>query len=225
MKPHYTPNSHSSIFFFLFFNVYSVHSFLTLSSLLLLLPGGVYSQSLSAGLNKDSQQLISFKSTLSNPRILQNWLADQSPCNFTGVFCSNSRVSAVDLSFVPLSSDFKSVFSYLMTIEALENLSLKSTNLTGTISSLSSYHCGKSLSELDLANNGLSGMLSDITSLNSCSSLKSLNLSGNYLEYSLTGSGLGLNLESIDLSFNKISGQTCFHGCYQLVAVSSSIFL
>lgn len=94
-----------------------------------------------------------------------------------------------------------------MTIEALENLSLKSTNLTGTISSLSSYHCGKSLSELDLANNGLSGMLSDITSLNSCSSLKSLNLSGNYLEYSLTGSGLGLNLESIDLSFNKISGQ------------------
>ncbi|KAF8377205.1 hypothetical protein HHK36_030578 [Tetracentron sinense] len=203
MKCLYRFLSHSmelhSLFFF-YFTVLSV-AFLA----------GEASPAAVNGVAKDVQQLISFKDTLSNPNVLQNWQPNHSPCYFSGVSCKDSRVSALDLSSFPLSSDFRVVASSLMSLERLEILSLKSTNLTGNLSSASGSRCSGVLSELDLAGNGLSGSFSDISSLASCSSLKSLNLSGNFLGFSVGGKdsgGLRFDLQTLDLSFNRISGQS-----------------
>lgn len=74
----------------------------------------------------------------------------------------------------------------------------------------SKFNCGASLSSLDLSLNQISGFLSDFSLLASCSStLKSVNVSSNLLEFSGRDSGgLRLNLEVLDVSFNKISGPT-----------------
>lgn len=159
----------------------------------------------------DAQQLLSFKAKLQNPQILQSWEPNKNPCDFIFVSCQGSRVSAINLTSQHLHADFASVASYLLSLETLQRLSLKSTNLTGNLLSDAGSRCGKLLIELDLAGNGLSGDVSRISSFSSCSSLKSLNLSGNGLEFS--GDGVGLSsggkppcLQVLDLSFNTISG-------------------
>ncbi|XP_052189613.1 systemin receptor SR160 [Diospyros lotus] len=161
-----------------------------------------------AGLYKDSQQLLSFKASLPNPNPLPNWLPTTFPCNFSGVSCKNSRVSAVDLSHLHLNADFSAVANILLPLPNLEALSLKSANLSG---SLSLSQCGALLSQLDLADNALSGSVSALSSFSACSSLSSLNLSTNSLEFNFQNKGhsggLGLKLAVLDLSYNKISGQ------------------
>ncbi|OVA01440.1 Protein kinase domain [Macleaya cordata] len=163
------------------------------------------------GASQDSRLLLSFKGTLPNPRLLQNWKPNENPCYFTGVSCKDSRVSTLDLMSIPLSSDFSSVSSFLMSLDHLESLSLKFTNLTGKLSSSSSdFRCSQVLTELDLAGNDLSGSISDIMSLSSCTSLKYLNLSSNSLGFdvpSKDSGGLRIDFQSLDLSFNRISGQ------------------
>nr|DAD27325.1 TPA_asm: hypothetical protein HUJ06_028793 [Nelumbo nucifera] len=116
-----------------------------------------------------------------NPNLLQNRQWNQNPCGFNGVTCKDSRVSALDLSSILLASDFKFVASTLLSLEHLESLVLKRTNLTRNLSSASGSRCSEMLSKLDLAKNGLSGSVLDISHLSSCSSLKSLNLSRNSL--------------------------------------------
>ncbi|KAJ4822200.1 hypothetical protein Tsubulata_013558 [Turnera subulata] len=159
--------------------------------------------------NKDTQNLINFKATLPNPGLLQNWLPNQNPCTFTGVGCLEAnRVSSIDLTSIPLSSDFHPVATFLLSLEHLETLTLKSANISGLISIPPGSRCSSALSYLDLSHNALSSPISDVAYLGSCSALKSLNLSSNSLveppqkdKYSLK-----LGLESLDLSFNKITG-------------------
>lgn len=65
------------------------------------------------------------------------------------------------------------------------------------------------LTTLDLSENSLSGSISDLANLGSCSSLKSLNLSTNLLDSSSSlNDALKLDLQVLDLSFNKFSGST-----------------
>ncbi|KAK9130081.1 hypothetical protein Sjap_010568 [Stephania japonica] len=159
---------------------------------------------------KDAQQLLSFKSMVSSVDLLQNWMPNQDPCYFTGVSCKDSRVSALDLSSHILNLDFRYVASFLLGLEGLERLSLKNAALTGNLSSARGYRCSEVLSEVDLSVNGISGSVSDVSSLASCQSLKFLNLSKNSLSFAAPAKdsgGLRLGLESLDLSFNKISGQ------------------
>ncbi|KAK9272106.1 hypothetical protein L1049_002475 [Liquidambar formosana] len=182
------------------------------------------------GSAKDTQQLLSFKATLPSPTLLPNWLPNQNPCKFTGVFCKDgTRVSSLDLSNTPLVSDLHSVSSLLLTIDYLESLSLKSTNLTGTISALSASRCGASLLDVDLSSNALTGSLTDLSSFTStsCSSLKSLNLSANSLDFSKPDSTeLQLNsIESLDFSYNRIFGANVVayivsNGCDELKHLS-----
>ncbi|KAK4767174.1 hypothetical protein SAY86_014924 [Trapa natans] len=153
------------------------------------------------------QQLLSFKSAIGNPSQLQYWVPSQSPCSFNGVTCKSLRVSSISLAFVDLSASFHSVATYLLPLDHLETLTLRSINLTGTISAPAGATCGTSLTTLDLSLNSLSGPFSSISNLASCSSLKSLNLSGNSLDSSVEDkAGLRLSLQTLDLSGNKISG-------------------
>ncbi|CAK9187841.1 unnamed protein product [Ilex paraguariensis] len=160
------------------------------------------------GLSKDSQQLLSFKASLPIPNELHNWGSNNNPCNFTGVTCKNSRVSSIDLSSTQLSVNFLSVSSLLINIPNLETLLLKNSNLSGTVTSIARSQCSTVLIYIDLAENTVSGPISDLSSFGSCSSLRFLNLSQNLLDFNVQDSkGLQLNLQVLDLSYNKISGQ------------------
>ncbi|KAI4317174.1 hypothetical protein L6164_025068 [Bauhinia variegata] len=190
MKPLYPTNYHCS--FFLFFTL----TFLSLQPAL--------SFSASSASIDAAQQLINFKAALHDPAMLANWVPNQDPCLFTRISCKETLVSSIDLSDVHLNTNFTLVSSYLLTLEHLEVLVLKSTNLSGSISVPPRFRCSSSLSSIDLSLNSLSGSLSDVSFLGSCSSLKSLNLSNNLLEFTVKDSnGFGLNLEVLDLSFNK----------------------
>ncbi|KAI3887643.1 hypothetical protein MKW92_045100 [Papaver armeniacum] len=100
-----------------------------------------------------------------------------------------------------------------MSLDSLEKLSLRFSNLTGNLSSpsSSSSSCSKKLQELDLSGNNLTGSISDISSLSSCSNLVSLNLSRNSLggggnkDYS--GLKLPPSLQKLDLSTNSFTGK------------------
>ncbi|KAK3027635.1 hypothetical protein RJ639_040242 [Escallonia herrerae] len=159
------------------------------------------------GLYKDTQQLLSFKALVKNPDSLQNWVSGSSPCSFTGVTCNNSRVSGIDLHGAILNLDFVAVATNLLTIPYLETLSLKSSNLTGTVTPAARSSCSPVLSYLDLSGNGISGPVSDLDSFAACRSLKSLNLSLNSMDFTINDSkGLKLSLETLDLSYNRIVG-------------------
>ncbi|KAL5555825.1 hypothetical protein UlMin_038061 [Ulmus minor] len=157
---------------------------------------------------RETLQLLNFKASLPNPPPqFQNWVGNQNPCLFSGVSCNGSSVSAIDLSSSSLSTNLSFISLYLLDLDHLETLTLKSTNLTGSISLPSGSKCSSSLTSLDLSQNSLSGHISEISNFSSCANLKSLNVSSNSLEFSgKDSSGLRLKLEVLDLSYNKISG-------------------
>ncbi|PSS36735.1 Systemin receptor like [Actinidia chinensis var. chinensis] len=163
-----------------------------------------------SGLYRDSQQLLTFKSSLTNPNPLQDWLTTNFPCNFTGVSCKNSRISSIDLSYKILGTDFAAVSSYLFSLQNLESLSLKGSNITGSVASVAKTQCSPTLDAVDLAENGLTGPISDLSGFSPCSGLTFLNLSRNFLDFNLKpkdfSNGLALKLRALDVSYNKISG-------------------
>ncbi|KAM7514280.1 hypothetical protein LguiA_003863 [Lonicera macranthoides] len=155
-----------------------------------------------------AQNLLDFKASLPNPNVLQNWSPSISPCNFTGISCKDSKITSVDLSSTRLNLDFQQVSLYLLPLPNLERLSLKNSNITGKIAPARRSQCSEVLSYIDLAGNRISGPISDLSTFSTCSSLKFLNLSMNSLEYynKKQVKPLGLNLQSLDLSFNSING-------------------
>ncbi|KAG9456839.1 hypothetical protein H6P81_001347 [Aristolochia fimbriata] len=165
---------------------------------------------LASGASKDVDLLLAFKSSLRSPEVLPSWMEHGNACDFAGVTCNDSLVSAVDLSYLHLDCDFRYVASYLMSLPNVASVSIRSANLTGSLVSGSPHTCGEALSELDLSGNGLSGDVSDISSLSSCTGLKSLNLSANRLASSGKSSAapMRLALRSLDLSFNQLTGQS-----------------
>ncbi|XP_008786507.2 brassinosteroid LRR receptor kinase BRI1 [Phoenix dactylifera] len=163
--------------------------------------------------SEDLELLISFKSSLPEPQALPSWMPTRNPCfSFAGVSCKSSRVAAVALERLTLSTDLRSVVSTLFALEYLESLSLASANLTGTLASAGGSRCSGRLTVLDLAGNRLVGSVADVSALaSSCSGLRYLNLSSNAVGPSAAGnapSGFGFHLQTLDLSFNKISAET-----------------
>ncbi|XP_010925340.1 brassinosteroid LRR receptor kinase BRI1 [Elaeis guineensis] len=162
--------------------------------------------------SEDLELLISFKGSLPDPKILPSWRPGGNPCFFAGVYCKGSRVVAVALDRLPLSTDLRSVASTLFAMGYLESLSLAFVNLTGTIGSAAGFRCGGRLTGLDLAGNRLVGSVADVSVLvTSCARLRSLNLSSNAVGTSTAGnapSGGVFLLQTLDLSFNKISAET-----------------
>ncbi|KAL1337475.1 hypothetical protein HN51_032158 [Arachis hypogaea] len=162
-----------------------------------------------------THQLLSFKATLPNPSLLSNWLPNTNPCSFTGITCTTTAgagasVTSIDLSSVPLTTNLTAVATFLLPLDHLQVLSLKSANLTGPIPSPSNS-CSSSLTTIDLSQNAISGSLNDMSFLSSCNALQSLNLSNNLLEFPANGSPkwtlrTGNFLKVVDLSYNKLTG-------------------
>ncbi|KAM7523647.1 hypothetical protein LguiA_013549 [Lonicera macranthoides] len=188
-----------SIYYYYFLSLYFLH-FLSLQL--------QASQPFSSGLYKDSQQLLSFKSSLPNTnQLLQNWSPNNHPCNFTGVICKNSRVSSIDLSSIHLSVDYLSISYHLLTLPNLESLTLKNSNITGSIKSVARSQCTAAIRHIDLAENAISGSVYDLSSFAACSGLLFLNLSTNKLDGTTDESKeYNLALRTLDLSYNRISG-------------------
>ncbi|XP_039118532.1 systemin receptor SR160 [Dioscorea cayenensis subsp. rotundata] len=175
-----------------------------------------------SALQPDIKLLISFKSSLPNPQTLPTWSSNGDPCaSFSGVTCISGRVAVVDLTGVALTSDFHAVTSYLLALDNLQSLFLKSTNLTGT---LAGGRCsGGQLAVLDLSENGLKSSLADLLSFAaSCSSLTLLNLSTNFITgggKGIAGAGAGTSFETLDLSFNQISDVEDLHQLLSLPGI------
>ncbi|KDP35282.1 hypothetical protein JCGZ_09441 [Jatropha curcas] len=177
--------------------------------------------------NRDTQNLINFKNSLPNSSLLSNWFPNQNPCTFNGVKCQETnRVSSVDLSFISLNTDFQTVAAFLFTLDKLETLSLKSSNISGLISFRSGSKCSSFLSNLDLSCNALSGKSSGLKLTN----LESFDLSfnkiigTNVVPFILTG---GCNeLRYLSLRGNKVRGDLDFSNCKSLefLDVSSNNF-
>ncbi|RZC17724.1 systemin receptor SR160-like [Glycine soja] len=155
-----------------------------------------------------TQQLLSFKNSLPNPSLLPNWLPNQSPCTFSGISCNDTELSSIDLSSVPLSTNLTVIAIFLLSLDHLQSLSLKSTNLSGpaAMPPLSHSQCSSSLTSLDLSQNSLSASLNDMSFLASCSNLQSLNLSSNLLQFGPPPHWKLHHLRFADFSYNKISG-------------------
>ncbi|XP_072994975.1 brassinosteroid LRR receptor kinase BRI1-like [Typha latifolia] len=181
------------------------HSMAFLLFLLLLFLG------VESSLAGDLELLISFKNSLPNPAVLQSWNTNQGACSFSGVACKAGRVSSVEFQEVHLSADFRAVVGSLLALPSLEILSLRTGNITGALASAAGARCAPQLVQLDLAGNGLRGSVADVASLaGACPGLRSLNLSGNSVGVSPAGkgsSGSGFAVETLDLSFNKISSE------------------
>ncbi|KAI7730092.1 hypothetical protein M8C21_033298 [Ambrosia artemisiifolia] len=152
------------------------------------------------------QQFTILKSSLKNTALLPDWLPSNSVCNYTGVHCRNSRVSAIDLSNIDLSVEFGLISSTLLTIPTLESFVGKNCNVTGTV--LVRSQCSKVLKVLDLSNNRVSGSVADVSVLATCTSLKILNFSRNSFEFNGAEKPLGLlvSTQVVDFSYNRISG-------------------
>ncbi|XP_021732421.1 systemin receptor SR160-like [Chenopodium quinoa] len=161
----------------------------------------------SNGKLRDAQKLLSFKSSLLNPEILQNWQNSTDLCQFTGVFCDNSRVTSLDFTSLSVSTDFYSVSTYLFSIELLTSLSLSSSNISGSLQPF--FLCSSSLSEIDFSHNFISGSIFNLPRFSTCSSLTSLNLSFNELDSTKNLSDVvyGLSLKTLDVSGNQLSGE------------------
>ncbi|MQL96394.1 hypothetical protein Taro_029069 [Colocasia esculenta] len=185
----------------------SSSSFLFFLFLLLLLSTSVGWASSSS----DLQQLLSFRASLPDPaRALPSWQPGANPCSFAGVFCSASRVSSLRLDGFPLNADFRSVSAWLLTLDFLETLSLRNTNLSGELASVQGARCGGRVVELDLVGNALRGSVTEIPALTAaCPSLRVLNLSANALEFNPSGAGGAeiIGLDVLDLSFNGVAGE------------------
>lgn len=112
---------------------------------------------------------------------LNDWVPnnDHSPCNWTGITCDPKQhaVVSVNLSGYGISGAFPSGFCRIRT---LQNLSLDSNNINGTLS---------------------------LASLSLCSHLRWMNLSNNLLVGGLPEFSLEFNeLQLLDLSMNNLSG-------------------
>ncbi|KAK7247507.1 hypothetical protein RIF29_42390 [Crotalaria pallida] len=168
-------------------------------------------------------QLINFKTSLPNPSLLSNWaptLNNTIPCSFIGITCTpqTSHVSSINLTGISLSTTFTHVSYFLLTLPFLQNLTLKSTNLSGSLPTVT--NCTHSLSLIDLSHNTLTG----ITDFSGCTNLRHLNLSYNNFSSTVPSFGHSSSLEYLDISGNNFSGDFSgqLSGCQNLTYFNAS---
>ncbi|KAJ6815926.1 brassinosteroid LRR receptor kinase BRI1-like [Iris pallida] len=155
----------------------------------------------------DLRFLLSFRNSLPDPGVLPSWNPTRGTCSFAGVTCRNSRVTAVTITDVAVNADFASVSSFLLPLASLVALSIRSGNVTGSLT-LTGLRCGAALADLDLSGNRIVGDVSDVALLAAACSLRSLNLSANSISSSSrppAAAGGWSNLSSLDLSRNQLT--------------------
>ncbi|XP_071714800.1 uncharacterized protein [Rutidosis leptorrhynchoides] len=169
--------------------------------LLLLLP-------FSFCLNQEAQYLQKLKLGFDDPDgFFSDWNdagADATPCNWTGVTCSEPGtgfVVSVDLSNANIAGPFPSV---LCRLTGLKFISLYNNSINGTLSD--ELTACQSLVHLNLAQNLLTGTLPE--NLSKLPELKHLDLTGNNFSGDIPASfGQFQKLEVISLVDNLISGK------------------
>ncbi|KAL5547761.1 hypothetical protein UlMin_002992 [Ulmus minor] len=164
----------------------------------------------SLSITTDKEALISFMSTLTfeppnNP--LSNWnLHSSSPCNWTGVACSQSssghqRVEALDLSNFGISG---SISPHIGNLSFLHSLQLQKNKLRGTLPDQIFTNLNR-LRLLNISSNQIQGFLpSNITHLKD---LQVLDLMGNRITGKIPESFSFLTkLQVLNLGKNNLSG-------------------
>ncbi|VFR03167.1 unnamed protein product [Cuscuta campestris] len=109
--------------------------------------------------------LLSLKSALRTPGtgVFDNWVAGNSPCNFTGITCNSAgSVAEIDLSRQNLRGSLS--LDPLCSLDSLEKLSLAQNSLSGEVTGDLNKCVG--LKFLDFGNNSFSGSMPEIQSLN-----------------------------------------------------------
>ncbi|KAJ0988163.1 hypothetical protein J5N97_006519 [Dioscorea zingiberensis] len=140
---------------------------------------------------------------------LRNWRnsnngSSNSPCSWTGVFCSPADGNVVGLNLGNMGLSGRLSLDPLMALPSLRNLNLYGNSFNGNLSysttNASSLPC--SLQTVDLSANNFSETITG-EFLASCSALVSLNLSRNSISGSLFP--LPSSLQVLDMSRNRIS--------------------
>lgn len=136
---------------------------------------------------------MKFKSSLqsSNASVFSSWAPEKSPCHFTGIVCNfKGFISEINLPQKQLEGTVP--FDSLCELQSLENISLGSNNLSGSISE--GLRKCTNLKHLDLGVNSFNGEVPDLSSLYK---LEFLNLNSSGISGVFPWKSLG-NLTSLE---------------------------
>ncbi|CAN1755054.1 Leucine-rich repeat receptor protein kinase EMS1 [Linum perenne] len=151
--------------------------------------------------NPELETLLSFKSSLQNPKSLSSWNESLPFCNWVGITCRLGRVSSLELTSASLSGEIPPQLGELTHLRTLKlGLNSLTGNLPPEIGNLTS------LVTLDLSGNGLEGKLP--VEIGKLTRLKFLDLNRNSLSGTIPVEMRNLlQLEYLDLSGNRLFGE------------------
>ncbi|MDM8564070.1 BspA family leucine-rich repeat surface protein [Candidatus Halobeggiatoa sp. HSG11] len=124
------------------------------------------------------------------------WNQDNSPCSWTGVFCSGINVGWLDRT----AQNLDGTLPDLSALTSLQGMYLGGNQLTGSIPDLSAL---TSLDELYLDNNQLTGSIPNLSTL---TNLTEVYINNNLLTGSIPGLSTLINLQILALNYNDLSG-------------------
>lgn len=156
-------------------------------------------------LNSDGLSLLALKSAVENDptRVMNQWSeSDTSPCHWSGIVCTNGRVTSLNLFGKSLSGYIPSELGLL---DSLNRLDLAHNNFSKPVPVR--LFEPANLRYIDLSHNSLSGPIPD--QIRHLKSLNHLDLSSNRLNGSLPESlaELGSLAGTLNLSFNRFTGE------------------
>lgn len=158
-----------------------------------------------SSLSSDGLSLLALKSAVDNDptRVMTHWSeSDPTPCHWSGIVCTNGRVTSLVLFGKSLSGYIPSELGLL---DSLNRLDLAYNNFSKTVP-VRLFEATK-LRYIDLSHNSLSGPIP--AQIKSMKSLNHLDLSSNHLNGSLPESltELGSLVGTLNLSFNQFTGE------------------
>ncbi|KAJ0259343.1 Protein kinase domain-containing protein [Hirschfeldia incana] len=158
-----------------------------------------------SSLNSDGLSLLALKSAVENDptRMMNHWSeSDITPCHWSGIVCTNGRVTSLNLFGKSLSGYIPSELGLL---DSLNRLDLANNNFSKPIPVR--LFEPTNLRYIDLSHNSLSGPIPD--QIHHLKSLNHLDLSSNRLNGSLPESlaELGSLAGTLNLSFNLFTGE------------------
>ncbi|CAH8265674.1 unnamed protein product [Arabidopsis lyrata] len=155
-----------------------------------------------SSLNSDGLSLLALKSAVDNDptRVMTHWSeSDPTPCHWSGIVCTNGRVTSLVLFAKSLSGYIPSELGLL---NSLTRLDLAHNNFSKTVP-VRLFEATK-LRYIDLSHNSLSGPIP--AQIKSMKSLNHLDISSNHLNGSLPESLESL-VGTLNLSFNQFTGE------------------
>ncbi|WVZ88735.1 hypothetical protein U9M48_035219 [Paspalum notatum var. saurae] len=161
-----------------------------------------------AALNKTQDAILRDIGILVNESANGRWnMADPNPCHWSGINCSSSGSSVVNITLSNYGISNSSIFDSLCLLDSLQALDLSRNSLTVLTAQFSSSSClmKQGLHFLNLSSNQLASPLSNLLGF---PQLAILDVSSNYFTSGNLGADLGSfpSLTSLNLSSNKLNG-------------------